>query len=178
MTVVRPMTKLEDMQLRFARAVTGAKRGTSHQIICNEVGWPMLSERQKNRKLKFMYKVMHHCAPQYLTNLIPTRVRDTVNHNLRNKADLRSNRCKTEKFKHCTFMDSVRLWNKLPDDFKEINSFASFCRTIKLSANQNELYNGFDREANIAHDQLRMQCSNLNTHLYNLHVIDSPKCSL
>ena len=34
------------------------------------------------------------------------------------------------------------------------------------------------REANIAHAQLiRMQCSNLNGHLYNFHVIDSPKCS-
>ena len=74
-------------------------------------------------------------------------------------------------------MDGVRLWNNLPDDFKEIDSFASFCRTIKLSAKQNELYNGFGREANIAHAQLIMQCSNLNVHLYNLHVIDSPKCS-
>ena len=41
-------TKLEDMPLRFARAVTEAKRGTRHQIIYNEVGWPLLSESAKN----------------------------------------------------------------------------------------------------------------------------------
>ena len=108
---------------------------------------------------------MDQCAPQYLIDLISARVRDTVNHNLRNKADLRPNRCRTEKFKHSTFVDGVRLWTDLPDDFKEIDSFASFCYTIKLSAKQNELYNGFDREANIAHAQLRMQCSNLNAHI-------------
>ena len=73
-------TRLEDMQLRFARAVTGAKRGTSHQNIYNEICWPLLSERRKNCKLKFMYKVMHHGAPPYLTDLIPNRVRDVTAH--------------------------------------------------------------------------------------------------
>ena len=55
-------TRLEDMQLRFARAVTGAKRRTSHQNIYNEICWLLLSERRKNCTLKFMYKVVYHCA--------------------------------------------------------------------------------------------------------------------
>ena len=29
---------------------------------------------------------------------------------------------------------------------------------------------------NIIHAQLRMECSNLNSHLFKLHVIDDPKC--
>ena len=29
---------------------------------------------------------------------------------------------------------------------------------------------------NVIHAQLRMNCSNLNAHLHNLHVIDSPAC--
>ena len=48
---------------------------------------------------------MHHCAPPYLTNLIPNRVRDIVDHNLRNKDDFRNNRPRTEKYKHSIFMD-------------------------------------------------------------------------
>ena len=124
-----------------------------------------------------MYKVMHHCAPPYLTDLIPNRVRNIVDHNLRNKDDFRNNRPRTEKYKHSIFMDGIRLWNNLPDDVKDLDSFDSFCDEIKPLAKRNELYNGFTREANIAHAQLRMQCSNLNDHLYNLLVIDSPKCS-
>ena len=115
-------TRLEDMQLRFARAVTEAKRGTSHQNIYNEICWPLLSERRKNCKLKFMYKVMHHCAPPYLTNLIPNRVRDIVDHNLRNKDDFGNNRPRTEQYKHSIFMDGIRLWNNLPDDVKYLDS--------------------------------------------------------
>ena len=74
-------------------------------------------------------------------------------------------------------MDGIRLWNNLPDDVKDLDSFDSFCDKVKPLAKGNELYNGFTKEANIAHAQLRMQCSNLNGHLHNLHVIDSPKCS-
>ena len=32
------------------------------------------------------------------------------------------------------------------------------------------------RKFNVIHAQLRMNCSNLNAHLHNLHVIDSPAC--
>ena len=74
-------------------------------------------------------------------------------------------------------MDGIRLWNNLPDDVKDLDSFDYCCDKVKPLAKRNELYNGFTREANIAHAQLRMQCSNLNGHLYNLYVIDSPKCS-
>ena len=41
----------------------------------------------------------------------------------------------------------------------------------------NELYYYGNRSTNIKHAQLRMKCSRLNAHLYNLHVVDSPGCS-
>ena len=90
------------------------------------------------------------------------RVRDIVDHNLRNKDDFRNSRLMTEKYKHSIFMDGIRLWNNLPDDVKDLDSFDSFCAEIKPLAKRNELYNRFTREANIAHAQLRMQCSNLD----------------
>ena len=40
----------------------------------------------------------------------------------------------------------------------------------------NSLCFGFSRQVNIVHVQLIMQCSNLNYHLVNLHVVDSPSC--
>ena len=70
----------------------------------------------------------------------------------------------------CSFVTESKL-------IKDLDSFDSFCDKVKPLAKRNELYNGFSREANIALAQLRMQCSNLNGHLYNLHVMDSPKCS-
>ena len=34
------VNELEQFQLSIARTVTGARRGTSHQGIYNEIGWP------------------------------------------------------------------------------------------------------------------------------------------
>ena len=48
---------------------------------------------------------------------------------------------------------------------------------IKNKCEQNPLRNGFTRSLNIAHAQLRVNCSNLNNDLYQLHVIDDPKCA-
>ena len=33
------------------------------------------------------------------------------------------------------------------------------------------------RKFNILHTQLRLNCSNLNAHLYGLHVVDAPTCA-
>ena len=37
--------KLENVQLGFARVVTGDKRGTSHELLYDETSWPTLSSR-------------------------------------------------------------------------------------------------------------------------------------
>ena len=55
--------KLENVQLGFARVVTGAKRGTSHELLYNETSWPTLSSRRNNVKMKFMHGVVHGKAP-------------------------------------------------------------------------------------------------------------------
>ena len=40
---------LESIQLDAARIITGLRRGTSHQIFYNELGWSALSEREQTR---------------------------------------------------------------------------------------------------------------------------------
>ena len=44
--------KLEDFQLSIARTVTGAWKGTSHELISNELNWPSLTDRREGVKLK------------------------------------------------------------------------------------------------------------------------------
>ena len=56
---------------------------------------------------------------------------------------------------------------------KSHNSFKSKVSTAESSPS---IYYFGQRKFNIIHAQLRMNCSNLNAHLYNLHVIDSPSC--
>ena len=48
--------KLEDFQLSIARTVTGARKGTSHELISNELNWPSLTDRREGVKLKNFFK--------------------------------------------------------------------------------------------------------------------------
>jgi len=168
--------RLENMQLNFARSVTGAKRGTSHQCIYDEVQWPKLSDRRQDYKKVFMFKLVNDLAPPYLCDILPQVFKDSVDYDLRNRDDFRYLDAKTEKHKNSLFPSIVKMWNELSKEVKNVNTVNEFRRKAVTRADLNHLYFGFVRQLNIAHAQMRMQCSNLNYHLFNLHVVESPSC--
>ena len=65
--------RLEDLQLSIARTVTGACKGTSHDLIYNELNWPTLADRRKGVKLKNFYKIINNETPEFLRSLLPKR---------------------------------------------------------------------------------------------------------
>ena len=97
---IEEQSKLENVQLIFARIVTGAKRGTSHELLYNELAWPKLCERRQKSKLKFILKMFYNSSPDYLIQLLPSAVNENVAYNLRNGQDIRPPRCRLEKFKN------------------------------------------------------------------------------
>ena len=124
-----------------------------------------------------MHKIIHHTAPDYLIQLLPNAVSMNTHYNLRNSEDLQQFTFRTEKFKNSLFPDCVRKWNALETNIKDECSIASFKRMINETEKSSKLYYLGSRKLNIIHAQLRMECSNLSAHLYNLHVIDSPECA-
>ena len=94
-------THLENLQLCAARVVTGAKRGTSHELLYRDTNWETLARRREVSKLKFFHKLVHRDAPDYLTDLVPSRVCENVSYSLRNRSDLRQLSCRTEKYLCC-----------------------------------------------------------------------------
>ena len=58
--------KLENFQLEIARTVTGARRGTSHELIYKETNWMKLSERRSLNKLIFFSNIVEKKTPEYL----------------------------------------------------------------------------------------------------------------
>ena len=45
-------------------------------------------------------------------DLVPAKIKDTVNHNLRNKEDYRDIRARIDKYKDSVIVDGIRLWNE------------------------------------------------------------------
>ena len=170
--------RLEDFQRNVARVVTGAKKGTSHNLLNEEISWPTLTDRRRNFKIQLLHNVVNGKSPSYLSNLLPPKVGHNMQYRLRNHGNFESFNCRTEKFKQSFFPDTVKLWNDLSDEQKSIQGKSEFIQKLPNINNvSNVLYHYGERKCNIIHAQLRMQCSDLKAHLLALHVIDDPICA-
>jgi hypothetical protein len=165
--------KLEQFQLEIARTVTGARRGTSHELLYSELKWETLSTRRNNVKLLNMHKIINNNAPAYLCDLISTN--DENQHNLRNNDHIRVPKVRTENFRKSFIPSTINLWNNINPE-ERLYDFEHFKANLKPTDKVNELYYLGSRSNNIKHAQLRLNCSKLNNHLYSLHVLDNPSC--
>ena len=87
-------------------------------------------------------------------------------------------KCRTAKYQKSFLPNVVNLWNNLERDLTTATSLDSFKTklTSQIPSVPTELYEIGTRKLSIVHAQLRMHCSNLKSHLYELHVIDQPTC--
>ena len=161
---------LENFQLEMARIVTGAIRGTSHQLLYEELNWPLLKDRRTNMKLKYFCRLVTGDGPEYLSELIPKA--DPKLHNLRNANNIPLPKCRTESYKKSFLPSSISLWNDLPLEDRNLDVINQRQKFIPI-----KLYQFGQRTQNIKHAQLRLRCSKLNAHLFLLHVKDSPSCA-
>ena len=61
---------LENIQIRAAQMVTGAKRHTSHALLYQETGWSTLCARRNTHKLILLQQIIHKKAPDYLIQIL------------------------------------------------------------------------------------------------------------
>ena len=165
------LQKLENFQLDVARTVTGARKGTSHELLMGELGWPTLATRRKGAKIKQFLKIIDNQTPSYLKSLIPEKI-GTNRPQSRNADNFHMFKARTETFKNSFIPSAVSIYNSLD----VANRSFDYCRDL-MSQTKNPLYYYGNRSCSIKHAQLRMQCSKLNYHLFKNHVLDSPVCS-
>jgi len=156
---------LENFQIGVARIVCGARKGTSHNIIYEELGWDTLKNRRLDIKDKQFNKITQRTAPEYLYELIPSTVGSLSQRNLRNSNNIQIMKCRTETFRK----------SFIPSSINRYNNVQIIDNTIQEPLNK-DLYNFGIRSIALKHAQLRMGCSLLSGHLYSLHVLDSPSC--
>ena len=162
--------ELEKFQMSIARTVTGARKGTSHDLILNELNWPSLAERREGAKLKNFIKIINKESPVYLQDLIPKRIGD-IRPQSRYPDNFYTVKSRIETFRKSFIPSAVNLWNSLKDSDRTLTYADSLLKKTRPPL----LYYG-SRTNNYKHAQLRMKCSKLNFHLYSLHVLDSPAC--
>ncbi len=123
--------RLQKLQTRAARLITGSGPRTSRNSMFAELGWLCLQNRRDFHKCIMVYKCLHNLAPDYLCQLF---VQNGVNHdyNTRHSSHLRATRTNTEYYHRGFTVSGQKLWNELPNNVKECSTLASFKNTLYM----------------------------------------------
>ena len=120
---------------------------------------------------------MHGLAPNYLSDLLPPIVSQTNNYALRNADHIQSFRSKTNLFSDSFFPFTIKAWNSLPNEAKELSSVLAFKNYLNCNKLQSPYYfHVGSRFGQILHARLQKQCSALNADLYRKNIVESPCC--
>ena len=174
--------RLERLQNRIARLVTGAEFRTSSEKLRRDLGWDLLKTRRKKHRLILYRKLKCERAyiPEYITSIIPETRQEETGRILRN-ARLQSlpyNR--TTSFRQAFIPNTTRLWNSLPDFFHVIPSSETFKKSITnhFSVPKPPVYYGSGTvRGNRLHTRLRLGMTCLNAHQYQILRASTPQCS-
>jgi len=172
--------KLEAIQLEAARLVTGAKKGTSHLALYNELGWLTLKERRTMSKLYKMYTLTTKASPEYLYKIVSDfQTGSQVLTRFHSKGGLKIPICRTELYMKSPIISSIQLWNNLDTHLKSAPSFSSFKdRLRKHYARKPFLFHPIsNRSLQVSFMQLRLGFSNLNHDLAKRGCYPDPTCA-
>ena len=174
------LNKLDRIQLRAMRIITGATERCDTMALYTDLGWHSLAMRRKLHRLNWFYKIHNNLAPAYLSDLIPPTVAERHEYGLRNRRNITAFRTNKEQLSRSFFPSTVRDWNALPIELRNAHSLHIFKRSLHAHfapPPKIPWYGRGDRLCDIHHARMRVGCSKLKAHLfYNLHVENSSSC--
>ena len=94
---------LESVQYEAAKVVTDAMKGTSRRNLMQEIGWEDMKTRCSIHKMTLYFKIFKNLVPNYLKELLPSRVFERSHYSLRNFSDYSLFVARTERFKKSFF---------------------------------------------------------------------------
>ena len=83
-----------------------------------------------------MYKIVKNDTPTYLNDLLPNRVNETNNYNLRNRNNFEIPFSRLCSFESSFFSSTLKLWNELDLEVRTAPTFLQFKAHIKSLTNQ------------------------------------------
>ena len=115
--------RLQRLQSRAARLITGTGPRDSRNMIFKELGWISLQQRRDFHKCVIMYKCLNGLAPSYLCNMFRS---SNHTHETRNSSDLVPPKTRTAYYEKSFFISGTKQWNDLPQRVKACHSLSSF----------------------------------------------------
>ena len=100
-----------------------------------ECEWLSLSQRRQQHKLSFMCNVDADLVPSYISDLIPP-VSKISNYPLRNNRNISFPNNRTNISQKSCIPSSIRLWNGIDYDFKNLSTLTTFKKHVHSKFNK------------------------------------------
>jgi hypothetical protein len=172
--------RLEKVQTEAARIVCGFPSYASIASIYKETGWDKLKVRREVKNLTLFYKIYNNLAPEYLSDLIPPSVSETSNYYLRNSQNISQQVNRLALLQQSFFPSTIKLWNTLDLNIRQIPILAHFKSKIRQIYFQNVKKSAHfscgNRYLSVLHTRIRNKCSSLKEDLYSTNLISNPNC--
>ena len=170
--------ELEKLQLKAARIVCGAKKGTSHNRLYEELGWETLEERRKYHCLTQMYRIIHKQVPTLLSEIMPANINQRNPYNTRNTGNIDLPRTNTDSYARSFIPETCKCWNNLPEDIKSLNDMDEFReRTKPQKEDPPDFYRIGERRYQVFHTRLRLKNADLRENLHRRNLAETEECS-
>ena len=110
--------KLQILQNRAARVITGADYRMHISELLSKLGWSSLKEKRNKQKALMMFKIMNGMTPSYLEDIFTRNIGRSV-YNLRiSRRDLALPAVKTDYYRNSFAYTGAKVWNALPEEMK------------------------------------------------------------
>ena len=128
-----------------------------------------------------MHKCTNSLVPAHISDLIPPFVREVSKYPLRNRDNVSSIYTRTKIFSRSCIPSGVTLWNSLDTSMKQLDSFASFRRSLKSKCfSPRKVPDCFvkgNRKWSIIQARIINNCSDLQSDLFQNHLSLNSSCS-
>ena len=178
---IHDASRLEILQNRAARLVTGTLFRTPTDKLLLDLGWDKLSIRRRIHKLRLYHTFnnTNHQTPDYIRTIMPHTRAENTGRALRNANSHTMKPNRTTSYQQSFFLSTSKLWNHLHESIRSL-SYPSFKRAIteRLGVPRPPAYYALgSKTGNILHSRLRTEMTHLNSHLFQLQKHTTAECS-
>ena len=170
------ITRLEQLQYRAGKLVTGALHYTSREKLNEELGWETIRKRIEFLGLSIFHKI-HIQETRPLIRQCLTKLDFDKKHILRSKGGYLPYPNYGTKFLASFFPFISKIWNNLPKSMQAMNllDFKTELKSL-IKPDKFKHFHIGPKESNSLLTRLRIGRTSLNSHRYTIGQIDEPSC--
>ena len=170
------LARLENLQYRAAKIVTGALHFTSKDKLNAELGWETILERGNFLGLNIFHKIHLHETRPLIRKCMP-KLDFEKKFETRSKGGYIPFKNYANKFKTSFFPHISGLWNSLPKQIqcKNLEDFKMHTKK-ELKPPKYKHFSSGTKQGNTLLTRIRVGRSFLNEHKFTIGLTDSPEC--